>query len=112
MTQPQADPNTNDHGGGVDAAALRNLAWADATRARLTTDASRLDAMMGLQLLRGTSLFRLHDTDDAAARQAALARHRIWGWISRYNSRWLRLGLPGAARDWVRPQAALQEVHA
>lgn len=89
--------------------ALSNPAWADATRARLATDAARLDAMMytaGIAPLGGTPLFRLYDTPDAAAWQDRLARHRILARIFPYSTRWLRLGLPDGA-GWARLQDAL-----
>ena len=89
--------------------ALSNPAWADATRARLATDAARLDAMMltaGIVPLGGTPLFRLYDTPDAAAWQDRLARHRILARIFPYSTRWLRLGLPDGA-GWARLQDAL-----
>lgn len=89
--------------------ALSNPAWADATRARLATDAARLDAMMltsGIAPLGGTPLFRLYDTPDAAAWQDRLARHRILARIFPYSQRWLRLGLPDGA-GWARLQDAL-----
>ncbi|MGJ8545815.1 MAG: threonine-phosphate decarboxylase [Sulfitobacter sp.] len=78
-------------------AALRDLAWADAARTRLTRDAARLDALIlarGAQLVGGTSLFRLYDVADAATWQRDLAAHHIWSRIFPYNPRWLRLGLP------------------
>ena len=58
--------------------ALRDAAWAKATRARLAVDAARLDATVGLPLVGGTSLFRLYDAGDAVAFQARLARAKIW----------------------------------
>lgn len=89
--------------------ALSDPAWADATRARLATDAARLDAIMltaGIAPLGGTPLFRLYDTPDAAAWQDRLARHRILARIFPYSRRWLRLGLPDGA-GWARLQDAL-----
>jgi len=90
-------------------AALNDPAWADATRARLTTDASRLDTLMsaaGAAPLGGTTLFRLYDTSDAAHWQDRLARHRILTRIFPYSQRWLRLGLPDGA-GWSRLEGAL-----
>ncbi len=87
--------------------ALRDHAWANATRARLTADAARLDAMMGLPVVGGTSLFRLYDTENAAALQSHLARAHIWTRVFPYSSRWLRLGLPGAANHWARLETAM-----
>jgi cobalamin biosynthesis protein CobC len=94
----------------VGTAALADHPWAAATRARLATDARRLDALMsqhGAIPLGGTDLFRLFDTPDAAAWQDRLARHHIWTRVFPYDRRWLRLGLPGAAADWARLEAAV-----
>ncbi|MGS4946204.1 threonine-phosphate decarboxylase CobD [Meridianimarinicoccus sp. RP-17] len=88
----------------IGTAALRDAGWAAATRARLVTDAARLDGIMssaGAQVLGGTALFRLYDTDDAARWQARLAARRIWSRVFPYSTRWLRLGLPGPG-DWAR----------
>jgi cobalamin biosynthetic protein CobC len=90
-------------------AALNDPAWADATRARLATDAQRLDALMvsaGLTALGGTTLFRLYDTPDAALWQDRLARHHILSRIFPYSTRWLRLGLPDGD-GWSRLEHAL-----
>lgn len=91
-------------------AALNDAAWADAARARLATDAQRLDTLMsqaGATPLGGTTLFRLYDTDDAAAWQDRLARHRILTRIFPYSNRWLRLGLPDGD-GWTRLDHALR----
>ncbi len=90
-------------------AALNDPAWAATTRARLATDAQRLDALMvsaGLTALGGTTLFRLYDTPDAAAWQDRLARHHILSRIFPYSTRWLRLGLPDGD-GWSRLEHAL-----
>ncbi len=88
--------------------ALADAAWADATRARLHADAARLDALIGLPVVGGTSLFRLYDAPDARALQTHLARANIWTRAFPYSNRWLRLGLPGTASDWARLEAALR----
>lgn len=91
-------------------AALSDDAWAAATRARLTTDAQRLDTLLsqaGARPLGGTTLFRLYDTDDAAAWQDRLARHHILTRIFPYSHRWLRLGLPDGD-GWTRLDHALR----
>ncbi len=90
--------------------ALSDPAWAQAARDRLARDAERLDQMMraaGAQAVGGTTLFRLYDTDDAAAWQARLARHRIWSRRFPYSDRWLRLGLPHPD-GFARLEAALR----
>ena len=95
----------------IGAQALRDTAWAEATRARLAADAARLDALVGLPLVGGTTLFRLYDAGDAKAMQEALARRWIWSRVFPYSDSWLRLGLPGP-QDWPRLEAALREIRA
>ncbi|MEP3686120.1 MAG: threonine-phosphate decarboxylase CobD [Sulfitobacter dubius] len=93
----------------IGAAALRDETWAEATRARLGTDATRLDGLMttaGAQIVGGTPLFRLYEVDDAQAWQTRLARHHIWSRVFSYNPRWLRLGLPPSI-GWTRLERAL-----
>ncbi len=94
----------------VGTAALGDADWTATTRRRLASDAQRLDAMMaaqGARPLGGTDLFRLFDTDDAAAWQDRLATRHIWTRVFPYNSRWLRLGLPGTDDAWARLKAAV-----
>ncbi|SDF04509.1 threonine-phosphate decarboxylase [Sulfitobacter delicatus] len=93
----------------IGAAALRDHDWADTTRARLASDAARLDDLMtnaGAQIVGGTPLFRLYDVDDAQQWQTRLAQHHIWTRVFPYDSRWLRLGLP-APDGWARLKRAL-----
>ncbi|SHF31109.1 L-threonine O-3-phosphate decarboxylase [Litoreibacter ascidiaceicola] len=93
----------------IGARALEDLAWADATRARLSKDAARLDTLMakaGAKLEGGTTLFRLYDVGDAAAWQDKLAQGHVWSRIFPYSDRWLRLGLPAPDR-WDQLEAAL-----
>lgn len=93
----------------VGAAALRDIAWAEAARARLARDATRLDALVtgrGARLEGGTDLFRLYRVDDAAAWQDRLARHHVWSRIFPYSQTLLRLGLP-PAEGWDQLEAAL-----
>ncbi len=92
----------------IGARALEDHAWADATRARLTADAARLDALMARHgtLVGGTTLFRLYDVGDAAAFQARLAQHHIWSRIFPYSCGWVRLGLP-APDGWSPVEGAL-----
>ena len=92
------------------AAALRDMAWAETTRARLASDADRLDATMagaGAKVAGGTTLFRLYDVGEAAAWQERLAQHRIWSRVFPYSDHWLRLGLPGPEVHWERLVEAL-----
>jgi cobalamin biosynthetic protein CobC len=93
----------------IGTAALRDEAWADETRARLTQDAARLDQMMcakGAEAVGGTSLFRLYDVDDAAQWQDRLAQSHVWSRIFPYSKTYLRLGLPAPDR-WDQLEAAL-----
>jgi cobalamin biosynthesis protein CobC len=91
----------------IGARALNDPGWAAATRARLTADAARLDTLMGLPVVGGTSLFRLYDAGEAEALQSHLARAHIWTRVFPYSSRWLRLGLPGTPDHWARLQTAM-----
>lgn len=93
----------------IGARALRDTAWADATRTRLTADAARLDALMakaGAKVVGGTTLFRLYDVGNAALWQDRLAQGHVWSRIFPYSDRWLRLGLP-APHQWAQLEAAL-----
>jgi cobalamin biosynthetic protein CobC len=90
--------------------ALLDRAWADATRARLARDADRLDRLAqgaGWNLVGGSPLFRLYETEDAALAQERLASARIWSRIFDGKPKWLRLGLPGDEPEWMRLAAAL-----
>ncbi|PLX37802.1 MAG: threonine-phosphate decarboxylase [Hyphomicrobiales bacterium] len=84
--------------------ALRDQAWADATRARLAGDAARLDALAecaGWRLVGGTTLFRLFETADAGKAQADFAAAHIWSRIFPWSKHWVRLGLPGTEAEWA-----------
>lgn len=94
----------------IGCAALMDTAWQEATRARLESDAARLDQLAeaaGWDLVGGTPLFRLYETGDAAAAQDRLARAQIWSRTFHYSRGWLRLGLPDGADQWARVEAAL-----
>jgi cobalamin biosynthetic protein CobC len=89
----------------VGVAALADDAWHRATCDRLSAEVTRIDAMAAraqLSLVGGTALFRLYAAPDAAAAQAALARHGIWSRIFPWHDHWLRLGLPGTPAEWTR----------
>ena len=93
----------------IGADALRAHRWAENTRARLRTDAARLDRLVvpnGASIVGGTDLFRLYDVGDAAEWQIRLAQQHIWSRIFPYNPRWLRLGLP-APDQWHRIEKAM-----
>ncbi len=91
----------------IGAAALRDVGWAERTRARLAADAVRLDAVVGARLVGGTDLFRLYEVADAGHWHRALAASRIWTRVFAYDRRWLRLGLPGQTSGWDRLGVAL-----
>jgi cobalamin biosynthetic protein CobC len=96
----------------IGTAALSDRAWAEATMARLRTEAARLDALAqsaGWKLVGGTELFRLYDTPNAVDAQEKLARHQIWTRMFPYSDRWIRLGLPGQPAEWDRLAAALRD---
>lgn len=86
--------------------ALHDHAWANATRARLAADASRLDALVGWPVVGGTDLFRTYEVRDAVAMQEQLAAHHVWSRIFPYSKTWIRLGLPAPDR-WDQLKAAL-----
>jgi cobalamin biosynthetic protein CobC len=92
-------------------AAYADRGWAEATRARLQQDAARLDQMLtgaGLELLGGTSLFRLCATKQAGLWFEHLARHGLLVRPFTFQPNWLRFGLPGTEAEWARLEAALQ----
>jgi cobalamin biosynthetic protein CobC len=94
----------------VGAAALADTAWRDATRGVLSEAARRLDAMLspaGLEVVGGTSLFRLARAPAAHALAARLARQGILVRSFARQPTWLRFGLPADETAWQRLRAAL-----
>jgi cobalamin biosynthetic protein CobC len=90
--------------------ALLDRAWTEATRARLTGEAERLDDLArgaGWNLVGGMPLFRLYETGNAVVAQERLARTKIWSRIFGNRPGWLRLGLPGDESEWTRLAVAL-----
>ena len=90
----------------IGARALGDIAWAEATRARLAADAARLDELVGWKPVGGTDLFRTYEVPDAAAMQDKLARGHVWSRNFPYSKTWIRLGLPAPDR-WDQLKAAL-----
>ena len=91
-------------------AALSDEDWARATRDRLSKDTARLDQMLakaGLDIVGGTSLFRLARSRDALSVHERLAKHHIWTRIFPANPEWIRFGLPGDHPGWDRLADAL-----
>lgn len=90
--------------------ALRDAAWRDQARLRLTSDVARLDEMLraaGLNVVGGTLLFRLAEHAEAPALYRKLGQAGIL--VRRFPERpsWLRFGLPGHAMAWTRLAEAL-----
>ncbi len=93
----------------VGTAALGDAAWIDETRRRLQVDAERLDRVLRRAGLRaagagGTTLFRL--VHEPAGLWERLGAQGVL--VRRFERQgWLRFGLPGAADEWERLEAAL-----
>jgi cobalamin biosynthesis protein CobC len=98
----------------VGAKALADAAWTERTRSRLITAAKRLDAILtgaGLDILGGTSLFRLAQTPAANALFDHLGRAGILVRAFPENTSWLRFGLPANEKAWQRLQTAMTSFH-
>ena len=96
----------------VGAAALADGAWIESTRHGLAAAAARLDAIVSaarLDIVGGTTLFRLTRTDGAGALFHHLGRAGILTRAFADHPTWLRFGLPGAEPDWQRLQIAMAE---
>jgi cobalamin biosynthesis protein CobC len=94
----------------IGAAALGDAAWARAMRERLADEARRLDALLaaaGLDVVGGTSLFRLVRTTMAGDVFDRLGRSGIW--VRRFADQRaaLRFGLPPDEAAWERLRTAL-----
>jgi cobalamin biosynthesis protein CobC len=93
-------------------AALADAAWAEAMRDTLAQEAVRLDLLLTgakLEIVGGTSLFRLARTPAAAALFDHLGRAGIVVRSFAEHPSWLRFGLPGSEAAWQRLAAALVE---
>ncbi|MBO6520012.1 MAG: threonine-phosphate decarboxylase [Rhodospirillales bacterium] len=94
----------------IGAAALSDSAWQAETRRRLGADTARLDSILtdaGLEIVGGTTLYRLAKSGEAARIYERLGRAGIMVRKFDYNPTWLRFGLPGCEDDWQRLAAAL-----
>jgi len=94
----------------IGAAALADTAWIAATRRALATSAQRLDRLLvgaGLDVIGGTSLYRLVRTSRALNLFEHLGCAGVL--VRRFVGAptWLRFGLPGAETAWQRLGAAL-----
>ncbi len=90
--------------------ALADGDWYQATGARLHEDTARLDKLLneaGLEVLGGTSLFRLARAAHAPEIYQRLGRAGLL--VRRFEHRvdWLRFGLPPSEQAWARLEAAL-----
>ncbi len=99
----------------IGTAALRDRSWAEATRARLAQAAARLDRVLagaGLDVIGGTSLFRLVRTPTATDLFHHLGRAGVLARPFSGEGTWLRFGLPASEPHWQRLEAALAGVNA
>jgi cobalamin biosynthetic protein CobC len=86
-------------------AALADAEWARAMREQLRLAAGRLDALLKgarLELIGGTSLFRLAHTPAAADLFDRLGRAGIFVRPFAAHPTWLRFGIPGDDEAWAR----------
>jgi len=93
-------------------AALSDDDWTTATRQQLQLSSDRLDKLLGaneMDVVGGTTLFRLVTTDHAQAIYKTLAQSGIVVRQFQYDPKWLRFGLPGNEPDWQRLEAALNQ---
>jgi cobalamin biosynthetic protein CobC len=93
-------------------AALADAAWAEAMRGTLAREAARLDLLLTgakLEIVGGTSLFRLVRTPAAGILSDHLGRAGILVRGFAEQPAWLRFGLPGDEAAWQRLAAALAE---
>lgn len=94
----------------IGTAALADKAWIEKTRKRLAQAAQKLDAILaaaGLDIIGGTSLFRLVRTPHAGALFDHLGRAGILVRCFPEQKDRLRFGLPANAQAWRRLQTAL-----
>ena len=85
--------------------------WIDQTRASLQASSQRLKVLLTkakLTLAGGTALFQLIESADAAALFKHLCKAGILCRIFPDRPGFLRFGLPGAEKDWLRLEAALK----
>ena len=90
--------------------ALGDKHWIERTQQRLAKAAGRLDAILagaGLDVIGGTSLFRLVQTRAASELFHHLGRAGIFVRKFPDNMTWLRFGLPSRAQQWRRLQMAM-----
>lgn len=91
-------------------AALSENTWITVTRQQLKLASNRLDRILGasgMEIVGGTSLFRLVATNQAKTIYQVLAQCGIMVRQFQYDPNWLRFGLPGSEKDWQRLEVAL-----
>ena len=91
-------------------AAYGDRSWLEATRARLSREAARLDGLLvgaGMRVIGGTPLFRTAESESAPAMFRRLGEAGIW--VRRFpaDPSRLRLGIPSGEDEWRRLAAAL-----
>ncbi len=94
----------------VGAKALADAAWMEKTRSRLAKSVRRLDAILtgsGLEIVGGTTLFRLVRAPAASELFHHLGHAGILVRMFPDNAEWLRFALPANAEAWRRLQIAL-----
>ena len=94
----------------IGCSALSDRQWSETTRAQLNEQAGKLDAALrscGLDVIGGTSLFRLARHRDAQAIHAHLASRQIWTRNFDHAGDLLRFGLPPDDAALQRLTAAL-----
>ncbi len=91
--------------------ALNDKNWTLSTLNELKISSERLDKVLisnGLNIIGGTSLFRLASSDHTDLMFDFLAKQGIMTRRFHYQSKWLRFGLPGLSKDWDRLELALK----
>lgn len=95
--------------------ALADRDWIRGMRAHLAAAAARLDRLLsghGLDVIGGTTLYRLVETAHAGALHHGLATRGILTRAFDGKPDWLRIGLPGGEAGFHRLTAALGEIGA
>jgi cobalamin biosynthetic protein CobC len=92
--------------------ALADFAWMDDARRRLAANATRLDAILasaGVQIIGGTTLFRLVRLCTAPKLFQHLGRAGILVRLFPERPLWLRFGLPADEAEWNRLKIAMAD---
>ena len=92
--------------------ALLEEEWKIATRKRLQFSSARLDRILkasNLEVIGGTSLFRLVSTNQGESIYQSLAQRGVMVRQFKFDPKWLRFGLPGSEKNWLRLESALNQ---